>query len=129
MICLSNRFLVRFLPSNKNNCWNTLYTINRRLMSTEEEEVILKKEGNKGVIILNRPRQLNALNLPMTRKIYPQLRKWEMDNDMKMVIIKGSGDKAFCAGGDIKGKLIVIISITVIQNSLFSHLFSNSTRG
>lgn len=75
-------------------------------MSTEEDEVVLKKEGNKGVIILNRPKQLNALNLSMTRKIYPQLRKWEMDSEMKMVIIKGSGDKAFCAGGDIKGRRV-----------------------
>lgn len=73
------------------------------MMSSEEEEVILTKDGNKGVIILNRPKQLNALNLTMTRKLYPQLRKWDMDSEMKMVIIKGTGDKAFCAGGDIKG--------------------------
>jgi 3-hydroxyisobutyryl-CoA hydrolase len=38
----------------------------------------------------------------MIKQIYPQLRKWEQDNDMKMVIIKGSGDKAFCSGGDVK---------------------------
>lgn len=39
----------------------------------------------------------------MIKKIYPTLRKWEMDNSMTMVIIKGEGDRAFCAGGDVKG--------------------------
>lgn len=73
-------------------------------MSTAaEEEVIIERKGSKGIITLNRPQALNALNLSMIRKIYPQLRKWEMDNSMKMVILKGEGDKAFCAGGDVRG--------------------------
>lgn len=54
--------------------------------------------------MLNRPAQLNALNLSMARKIYLQLRRWNTERKMKLVIIKGLGEKAFCAGGDIKGK-------------------------
>ncbi|XP_074599436.1 3-hydroxyisobutyryl-CoA hydrolase, mitochondrial-like isoform X2 [Brevipalpus obovatus] len=100
---MANICIRRLLPCNKHTSWNTLYPIGKRMMSSEEEEVILTKDGNKGVIVLNRPKQLNALNLTMTRKLYPQLRKWDMDSEMKMVIIKGTGDKAFCAGGDIKG--------------------------
>lgn len=60
----------------------------------------LNKVGNKGIIILNRPKALNALNLSMVEKIYPVLKKWE--SSKKLVIIEGAGDKAFCAGGDIK---------------------------
>jgi len=71
-------------------------------MSSESQDVLLDKIGNKGIITLNRPKNLNALNLSMIQQIYPQLRKWEMDNTMRLVIIKGTGDKAFCAGGDVK---------------------------
>lgn len=49
---------------------------------------------------MNRPKALNALNLSMVEKIYPVLKKWE--SSKKLVIIEGAGDKAFCAGGDIK---------------------------
>uniref|UniRef100_A0A2R5LIQ0 3-hydroxyisobutyryl-CoA hydrolase, mitochondrial n=1 Tax=Ornithodoros turicata TaxID=34597 RepID=A0A2R5LIQ0_9ACAR len=77
-----------------------------RAMSTESvdtTDVVLEKVGNKGVITLDRPKALNALDLTMIRKIYPQLRKWDTDPDMKMVIIKAkSGSKAFCSGGDVK---------------------------
>lgn len=76
----------------------------RREMSSSDDEVILEKIGNKGIITLNRPKALNALNLSMIRKIYPQLRSWEMDSSMRMVIIKGVGEKAFCSGGDVRGK-------------------------
>lgn len=77
----------------------------RRAMSSETscDEIIAERKGDKGVITLNRPNQLNALNLPMIRSLYTQLRKWETDNTMKMVIIKGAGDKSFCSGGDVKG--------------------------
>lgn len=58
------------------------------------------KLNGKGLIILNRPKQLNALNLSMVKKINPKLRKWEAHKSL--VIIKGAGGKAFCAGGDVK---------------------------
>lgn len=72
-------------------------------MSSEAgSEVLLERVGNAGVITLNRPKALNALNLPMIRHIYPQLKKWQADEETHMVIIKGAGGKAFCAGGDIR---------------------------
>uniref|UniRef100_A0A8D3DMY7 3-hydroxyisobutyryl-CoA hydrolase n=1 Tax=Scophthalmus maximus TaxID=52904 RepID=A0A8D3DMY7_SCOMX len=73
-----------------------------QMSSHVEPEVLLEKVGRAGVITLNRPKVLNALNLTMIRQIYPQLRKWENDNDTDIVIIKGDGGKAFCAGGDIR---------------------------
>ncbi|KAB1278529.1 3-hydroxyisobutyryl-CoA hydrolase; mitochondrial [Camelus dromedarius] len=65
-------------------------------------EVLLERKGCAGVITLNRPQFLNALNLNMIRQIYPQLKKWEQDPETFLVIIKGAGGKAFCAGGDIR---------------------------
>lgn len=73
------------------------------MMSSQvEPEVLLEKVGNAGVITMNRPKVLNALNMTMIRQIYPQLKKWENDKETDVVIIKGAGGKAFCAGGDIR---------------------------
>ncbi|XP_043478549.1 3-hydroxyisobutyryl-CoA hydrolase, mitochondrial [Leptopilina heterotoma] len=69
-------------------------------MSAEENDVLLQDIGDKGLIVLNRPKALNALNLSMINKIYPVLKQWETSKSL--VLIKGAGEKAFCAGGDIK---------------------------
>lgn len=91
--------------------------------SSPSDDVILTRTGNKGIITLNRPKALNALNLPMCKLIYTQLRKWETDNDMKMVIIKGTGDKAFCSGGDVKA-----IAESGKDSSLGEDFFRNEYR-
>ncbi|XP_020713619.1 3-hydroxyisobutyryl-CoA hydrolase, mitochondrial isoform X1 [Ceratitis capitata] len=62
--------------------------------------VIATESSDKGMIILNRPKALNALNLEMVRKVYKHLKKCELSKSM--VIIKGAGEKAFCAGGDVR---------------------------
>ena len=61
-----------------------------RISISDTDEAILEKIDSKGVITLNKPKALNALNLNMIRKIYPQLRQWEEDQYTSMVIIKGS---------------------------------------
>ncbi|KAG8229678.1 hypothetical protein J437_LFUL010267 [Ladona fulva] len=71
-----------------------------RCLSSSTDEVIFQTKNKIGIVTLNRPKALNALNLSMIRKIHPLLKEWE--NEMSMVIIKGSGDKAFCAGGDVR---------------------------
>ncbi|XP_068263444.1 3-hydroxyisobutyryl-CoA hydrolase, mitochondrial isoform X1 [Nyctibius grandis] len=65
-------------------------------------EVLLEKRGGAGIITLNRPKVLNAINLSMIRQIYSQIKSWEQDPETFLIIIKGTGGKAFCAGGDIK---------------------------
>lgn len=80
-----------------------LQRIRGHMMSSQvEPEVLLEKVGNAGVITINRPKVLNALNMSMIQQIYPQLKKWESSSDTDVVIIKGAGGKAFCAGGDIR---------------------------
>lgn len=69
-------------------------------MSSEANDVLFESINGKGVLTLNRPKQLNALNLSMVEKIIPMLQKWE--REQSMVIVKGAGDKAFCAGGDVR---------------------------
>lgn len=69
-------------------------------MSSDHNDVLFEDIGNKGLITLNRPRALNALNLSMIEKIYPVLKVWEKEK--LLVIVKGAGGKAFCAGGDVR---------------------------
>ncbi|KAM5280144.1 3-hydroxyisobutyryl-CoA hydrolase, mitochondrial [Ctenodactylus gundi] len=65
-------------------------------------DIVLERRGCAGVIMLTRPNFLNALSLGMIRQIYPQLKKWEQDPETFLIIIKATGGKAFCAGGDIR---------------------------
>eukprot|EP00051_Salpingoeca_urceolata_P014105 m.178554 g.178554 ORF g.178554 m.178554 type:complete len:381 (+) comp17982_c1_seq2:409-1551(+) len=65
------------------------------------DEVLFEEHGNTRTIVLNRPKALNALSLPMIRTIHPQLKAWDEDEEIGVVIIKGAGEKAFCAGGDV----------------------------
>ena len=66
------------------------------------EEVFFEKKGSLGLITLNRPDALNALTLKMVREIHPKLKIWENDDEIKTVAITAVGDRAFCAGGDIR---------------------------
>lgn len=55
-----------------------------------------------GVITLDSPKTLNALNLSMTRAIYQQLQQWANDPQLAFVFLHSSLPKAFCAGGDVR---------------------------
>ena len=66
------------------------------------DEVLFEQQGRAGVITLNRPKALNALTLPMVDAMTAQLKAWRDDQRIEMVVVKGAGDKAFCAGGDIR---------------------------
>lgn len=68
----------------------------------ETAEVICEKQGQAGVITLNRPRALNALTLGMVREMRQALEAWAKDPQVTRVIAQGAGEKAFCAGGDIR---------------------------
>ncbi len=60
-------------------------------------------EGYKtGFIILNSPETLNSLTLDMVKGILDQLKEWADDPYLAAVSIEGAGEKAFCAGGDIR---------------------------
>ena len=70
-------------------------------------DVVLYKELESvsdkriGVATLNAEKSHNALSLPMIESLLPKLIAWQEDADIAMVVIEGSGEKAFCAGGDV----------------------------
>ncbi|MDO9127867.1 MAG: enoyl-CoA hydratase/isomerase family protein [Parvibaculum sp.] len=69
---------------------------------SEEPEVLFERRGAAGIITLNRPKALNALTLGMVRAIHPKLAEWADDGHVQCVVIEAAGEKAFCAGGDIR---------------------------
>ncbi|MBV9555078.1 MAG: enoyl-CoA hydratase/isomerase family protein, partial [Alphaproteobacteria bacterium] len=58
--------------------------------------------GGVGTVLLNRPQALNAFTLGMYRRLDPMLRQWADDPDVRAVLVEGAGDRAFCAGGDVR---------------------------
>lgn len=61
------------------------------------------REGSLGRLVLNRPGALNALTHSMVRELLAVLGAWRHADDVTGVVIEGSGDRAFSAGGDILG--------------------------
>ncbi len=64
------------------------------------EEILFEQVGCAGIVTLNRPSSLNAVNHGMVRALARALSAWETDDTVKLVIIRGEG-RAFSAGGDI----------------------------
>lgn len=58
--------------------------------------------GTIGIITLSRPKALNALSHSMIIALTNMLQKWQQQDNIKAVIICGDGERAFCAGGDIR---------------------------
>ena len=69
---------------------------------TAEDEIRIERRGGLVVVALNRPRALNALSFAMCRALDDGLRRWQADPEVHAVVIKGAGERAFCAGGDIR---------------------------
>ena len=70
--------------------------------ATLEAEAVCARVGRAGMITLNRPQALNALTLAMVRAMREALEAWASDPEITCVIVEGAGEKAFCAGGDIR---------------------------
>ncbi len=68
----------------------------------QDNQIIVEQRGALGIITLNRPKALNALSLEMIRQIAVTLTQWEDDASISVILFLGQGERAFCAGGDIK---------------------------
>lgn len=79
---------------------------NARRCSVENSDVLFSEmngaRGSLGVITLNRPTALNALNHHMIQLMHAQLRAWEKKSEIKAVIVRAAEGRAFCAGGDLR---------------------------
>src|SRR6202023_1461283 len=67
-----------------------------------DDDILFGREGGLATVTLNRPQALNAFTIDMYRRFDPMLRAWADDPGVKTVLIRGAGDRAFCAGGDVR---------------------------
>jgi enoyl-CoA hydratase len=65
------------------------------------ETILYEKQGHIAHVTLNRPRVLNIYNVRMRDELYETLSAVKADADVHVVILRGAGDKAFCAGADL----------------------------
>lgn len=68
--------------------------------TSAENQILTEYNLHSRTIVLNRPRQLNALSHFMISRIQELYLEWENDDNVNLVIIKGIG-RAFCSGGDV----------------------------
>lgn len=68
----------------------------------ESDEILFDRRGAAGLVVLNRPKALNALTLGMIRALTAKLDEWRDDASLTRVVVTAAGDRAFCAGGDLR---------------------------
>ena len=69
---------------------------------SDDPEILFETRGAVGLITLNRPKALNALTHAMAVAMLARLKEWAADDSVQTVVIQGAGERAFCAGGDIR---------------------------
>ncbi len=79
----------------------------RRLLNQESDVVVLEERETRSghtlaIATLNFEKTLNSLSLPMIEILAPQLARWNQRDDVIAVLLRGAGERAFCAGGDIQ---------------------------
>src|SRR5262249_47483776 len=70
-------------------------------VQTTTEKLLVQKEGAIGWITFNNPARMNAVSMSMWEALPQALQAFESDADVRLVVLKGAGDKAFISGADI----------------------------
>ena len=81
-----------------------------------------------GVMTLNTPKSLNALSAEMCQLLAQQLDNWQSDDQVVALVLKGAGDKAFCAGGDIRKLYDSMSASAPMPNPYATEFFSHEYR-
>jgi len=68
----------------------------------EQPSVTLERDGNVARLTLNRPDSLNALNRDLIRDLTVTCRELDAADDVRVVLVRGAGERAFCVGADLK---------------------------
>ena len=72
--------------------------------NSEQDPVLYERDGAVGVLTLNRPQALNAMTVAMLERMTTILDEIEADPETRVLVVTGSGDKAFCVGADLKSR-------------------------
>jgi enoyl-CoA hydratase len=80
------------------------------------ENILFEKDGAVGILKVNRPKSLNALNPATLREIASCLEEVRQDQSIRCLIVTGEGDRAFVAGADIAA----MVSMTALEGKTFA---------
>ncbi|MGB6004215.1 MAG: 3-hydroxyisobutyryl-CoA hydrolase [Ornithinimicrobium sp.] len=78
------------------------------MSDADQHTVHTRIDGGLGVLTLNRPKALNALDAPMISAMQEALNQWRDTADVRAVWVEGAGDRGLCAGGDVRAVREVI---------------------
>mmetsp|Transcript_46453 Transcript_46453/g.104712 ORF Transcript_46453/g.104712 Transcript_46453/m.104712 type:complete len:197 (-) Transcript_46453:1091-1681(-) len=80
--------------------------LRKRVMSTlsaaTDGQILIERRGAIASLVLNRPKALNALTLPMVRLLSRAFTESAADAQVSTIVMNGAGGRAFCAGGDVR---------------------------
>ena len=65
------------------------------------DSILVEKTQGVAIVTMNRPEQLNAMNAQLGAELREAVKRMSADDDVGCIVIKGAGDRAFSAGGDI----------------------------
>lgn len=71
------------------------------MTSSDEGSVRLERDGHVAMIVLDRPTKLNAMTVTMDHQMNSIVYEVNNDRDIRSVLLRGEGERAFCAGSDI----------------------------
>jgi enoyl-CoA hydratase/carnithine racemase len=66
-----------------------------------ENTIVVERDGFIATVILNRPHKLNALTKPMWQALGDTFEQLSVDDNLRCIVLRGAGDKAFAPGNDI----------------------------
>src|SRR5262252_9653254 len=70
------------------------------------ENILVERDDGVGIVTLNRPKALNAMNRKLAAELLDAVKSLEADDGIGCLVITGAGEKAFSAGGDIKEQVV-----------------------
>lgn len=85
------------------NYWRSNFmTMTAAKSPDQDSELLTEIHHHTGIMTINRPKALNSLNVEVICGIKQTLHDWEYNPDVRWVLMEGTGEKSFCAGGDIR---------------------------
>ncbi|MFW6082014.1 MAG: enoyl-CoA hydratase-related protein [Desulfosalsimonas sp.] len=90
-------------------------------MPESQNNLLAEDRGQVRILTMNRPEMMNALNFEMLRSLKAQIESLRFNPDIRVVVITGSGEKAFSAGADLKERA----TLTDLQVREFIHTIRN----
>ncbi len=71
----------------------------------EQPLVLEERSGQTRILTLNRPEIMNSFNFAMLRELGAKVESFQWDPEVRVIVLTGSGEKAFCAGADLKERV------------------------